>query len=280
MAKRKIIGLLVIGVFVLSILIACGQSLRSTASTEVQSQTSAASTDIVVTAATTTTVVHSADHEDATDYAWDSAAVIPITLQGDSITVDGDGATVEGSQVTISAPGTYSISGSLTDGQIIVDTQDAELVRLILNGVNIHSATSAPIAVMDAAETIIWLADNTENFLTDGDAYVFADPAEDEPNAALFSKSALTIAGSGSLTVVGNYNDGIASKDGLITIELKSPLHRQSMCYAAVTWVVQADCKSGVFVNSGKATPFKFGAQGPRILAKVHTIYKQEFLHN
>ena len=38
----------------------------------------------------------------------------------------------------------------------------------------------------------------------------------DEPNAALFSTADLTIAGNGALTVTGNYNDGIASKDGLL----------------------------------------------------------------
>ena len=59
------------------------------------------------------------------------------------------------------------------------------------------------------------LADATENTISDGASYVFADPVDDEPNAAIFSASDLTISGNGSLTVEGNYNDGIASKDGL-----------------------------------------------------------------
>ena len=52
--------------------------------------------------------------------------------------------------------------------------------------------------------------------VSDGKSYVFANPTEDEPNAAIFSKADLTIYGGGSLTVTGNFNDGIASKDGLI----------------------------------------------------------------
>jgi len=72
------------------------------------------------------------------------------------------------------------------------------------------------IFVKGAEKTVIVLADNTDNHITDGKSYIFEDSEEDEPNAAIFSKDDLTIYGNGSLTVDGNYNDGIASKDGLI----------------------------------------------------------------
>ena len=62
---------------------------------------------------------------------------------------------------------------------------------------------------------MVILADGTDNTLTDAAVYVLAE-GEDEPNAALCSASDLTIGGEGSLTVSGNYNDGITSKDGLI----------------------------------------------------------------
>lgn len=159
---------------------------------------------------------NSAVHEVAGDYAWENSAVVPIGLDGNSINVDGDGVTVDGSTATITSPGTYSLNGSLADGQIIVSTEDEGVVRLILDGVELRSSTSAPIFVMSAEETLIVLADQTENYVSDGASYVLEDPAEDEPNAAIFSKGDLTISGNGSLTVDGNYNDGIASKDGLI----------------------------------------------------------------
>ena len=41
-------------------------------------------------------------HEDADDYVWDSATVVSIGLNGNSITVDGEGVTVDGSTATIS----------------------------------------------------------------------------------------------------------------------------------------------------------------------------------
>ncbi|MDZ7377533.1 MAG: carbohydrate-binding domain-containing protein, partial [candidate division KSB1 bacterium] len=155
-------------------------------------------------------------HEEADDYAWDNSQVTQISLNINSITVNGAGATVTDRRVVISLAGTYSLNGTLTDGQIIVNTEDKGVVRLILNGVNISNSTSAPINIQAAKKVIIILASGTENVVTDGASYIFDTPNQDEPNAAIFSKADLTIYGSGSLTVKGNYNDGIASKDGLI----------------------------------------------------------------
>ena len=48
------------------------------------------------------------------------------------------------------------------------------------------------------------------------DAATYDDTAEDAPNGTLYSTADLTIGGTGSLTVTGNYNDGMVSKDGLV----------------------------------------------------------------
>lgn len=144
-----------------------------------------------------------------------SADVSYIMLNGNSIALDGSGAAVDGSMITITSAGTYSISGSLDDGQIRIDSTDAENVNLILNGANIACSTSAPIYILSAEKTVINLADGTSNSVTDGTAYVLPDADSDEPNAVIFSKDDLTIKGSGTLTVDANYNDGITSKDDL-----------------------------------------------------------------
>jgi len=151
---------------------------------------------------------------DDLDSSASSADIAYIELDGDSITFEGSGATVNGNIITITSAGMYSISGTLNDGQVIVDTQDAETVVLVLNGADIASSTSAPIYVSNAEKTVITLADGTENYVTDGVSYIF-EGAEDEPNATVFSKDDLTINGNGSLTVNANYNNGIASKDDL-----------------------------------------------------------------
>ncbi len=153
------------------------------------------------------------DLDDSGDYTWDTTAVAQIKLADNSITVEPSCAVVSGSKVTIKTAGTYNITGSLTDGQIIVDSKGAGNVRLIFNGVNIKNSSSAPVFIKNAYKTIIVLAENTENVLTDGTSYVTVDG---EPNAALFSNSDLVIYGEGSLTVNANYNDGISSDDGLL----------------------------------------------------------------
>lgn len=159
---------------------------------------------------------------DSNDYSWSSAAT--ITLADAGISISGTtGASASGSVLTISSAGTYSISGTLSDGRIIVDTEDEEVVRLIFNGVNVTCTYSAPFYVANAKRTAIILADGKSNSLTDPANYTYFDDAdEEEPNAALHSRDYLTIgapsggSGTGSLTVYGFYNDGITSKDGLI----------------------------------------------------------------
>ncbi|MBM7609101.1 hypothetical protein JOD29_002367 [Lysinibacillus composti] len=145
---------------------------------------------------------------------WKNAT--SIKLNGDSASFKGDGAVViDGSSITIRAAGVYEISGKLNDGQIIVDAEDDGHVRLVLNEAEINSSSSAPIFVQNAGKTVISLEDDTKNVLSDGDNYVYEKSDDDEPNAALFSKDDLTINGSGTLVVNGNFNDGITSKDEL-----------------------------------------------------------------
>ena len=134
---------------------------------------------------------------------------------GDSININGSGAQADNNKVNITSSGTYSISGTLKDGQIVVNAGDNDKVYIVLNGINITSSNSAPIYVKNADKTIISLADETENVVEDSTNYVFEDGSADEPSAVIFSKDDLTFIGNGSLTVKGNYNNGITSKDDL-----------------------------------------------------------------
>lgn len=138
-----------------------------------------------------------------------------ITLNKTTASLKGSGAKIEGSKITIDSAGVYAISGKLDNGQIIVDVQNKGTVRLVLNGAEINSSDNAPIYVKNAEKTIISLEEGTENTIIDGENYVLDDSSSDEPNAAIFSKNNLTINGTGKLTVRGNYNNGITSKDDL-----------------------------------------------------------------
>lgn len=159
------------------------------------------------------------------DDSWDVANATRITLSGDSIGCDGLGAVVEASTVTVVAGGTYILSGTLTDGQIVVNSADQETVKLVFDGVDIACADSAPVFVMAADKVIVTLADGTQNTLSDGATHLAEGEAAGEVDAALFSKGDLTINGGGALLVTANHKDGISSKDslkitgGTITVE-------------------------------------------------------------
>lgn len=63
-----------------------------------------------------------------------SAMAATIKLSDEGIQIEGSGAQAQGSVLTITADGVYELSGSLTDGQIIVNAPDAAKVELILAG--------------------------------------------------------------------------------------------------------------------------------------------------
>ena len=136
-----------------------------------------------------------------------------IKLSDNNTTVEGNGVKVDGNIITINTAGTYSISGDLSDGQIIVNTDKESKTYILLDGVDITCKNSSPIQILSSEETVIALADNSENKVSDGEAY---DESDNNPDAAIFSKEDLTFIGTGSLEVNGNYDKGIVSKDDLM----------------------------------------------------------------
>ncbi|MBN1173358.1 MAG: carbohydrate-binding domain-containing protein [Micromonosporaceae bacterium] len=160
---------------------------------------------------------NAADHDEEDDYVWNTADVVSIILEGASASsTAAEGVAISGAVVTITAAGTYRLTGTLTDGQVLVSSEEDGIVRLILDGASIANSTTAALQIDEADKAMIVLVEGSRNTLSDASTYVYPDAETDEPNAALFSKADLTITGTGSLTVKGNAYDGIASKDGLI----------------------------------------------------------------
>jgi len=204
--------------------LATGLALSAcTASTTTSGSTSSTSTQANTT--TTTSVASAAaaladnaeSHADANDADYDASEAITITLaDGASKAGSAEGVSIDGDVVTISAPGTYVLSGTLTNGQVVVNSDAEGKVKLVLDGASITSTTGAALVITAADEAVVVLADGSSNTLVDGTGYDTS--AEDAPNAALFSMADLTIGGTGALTVTGNTNDGISSKDGLVIL--------------------------------------------------------------
>lgn len=158
---------------------------------------------------------------DDLEVGYDESDSTTIQLADAQSTSSGDGATVDGNVVTITAGGTYLISGTLSDGQIKVTAPDTEEVHLILNGVEITSSSSAPLLIEEAEKVFVTLAEGSENTLTDKAGSTASIGTGDDAttiDGTIFSKADLTVNGSGNLTVNGNTNHGIVSKDDLVIV--------------------------------------------------------------
>lgn len=146
----------------------------------------------------------------AKDEYTDPDGATEINLNG--AVSSGSGWQLSSGSLYISAAGTYLLSGTLAQGQIVIDANSSADVRLVLNNVSVTSPSSAALYVKQADKVILSLPEGSENSFADTASFT----AEDETvAAAVFSKDDLTINGSGSLTVYGNVNNGIQSKDTL-----------------------------------------------------------------
>lgn len=130
-----------------------------------------------------------------------------ITLSDDGIAVDGTGATAEGSVVTISQAGEYTVTGSLSDGQIAValPTKSDE-VTINLEGVDVTSTTGAPFAATKGKVDLSAKKGTTNSFTST------ATYNKETVNACVYSKNDLTIKGKGTLKVSSTYNNAIGCK--------------------------------------------------------------------
>ncbi|MBP0970120.1 MAG: carbohydrate-binding domain-containing protein, partial [Oscillospiraceae bacterium] len=83
-----------------------------------------------------------------------------IELVTDTVKVSGGGAAVSGSTVTIRKPGTYRISGTLEDGQILVDV-DEGAVALLLDGASVSCSSGPALHVLDSRKLVLYLTEGT-----------------------------------------------------------------------------------------------------------------------
>lgn len=149
-------------------------------------------------------------HYSAKDLTWDSSSEVTIDLSNPTAT---DGVTVSDGVITITKAGNYKLTGTY-EGQIKVEAADSDMVRLILDNATITNSTGAAINVVEADEVVIYTASGTTNTVSDGSSY--SDTASGSPDAAIYSKSDLTLAGEGTLKVEGKYEEGIHTTDGLV----------------------------------------------------------------
>lgn len=147
---------------------------------------------------------------------YDTPVAAPDLTNATTITLSGT------DDVTVSDGGVYVLTGTLTDGRVLVNAPDAD-VTLVLQDADITCSDSSALYIYKAASVLVYLPDGTASTLTDDSSYDYSDgvssAADEEPNACLYSKSDLIIAGGGTLTVTGNAGNGITGKDTLKIVD-------------------------------------------------------------
>lgn len=161
------------------------------------------------------------------EVGYDEATSIKIQLDDNNITSSSDSVSISGNTVTIKEEGTYILNGSLSDGMVMVDASDTAKIQIVLNGVDITSKTSTALYVKEADKVFVTTAKDSKNSLRNGGTYIAID--DNNIDAVIFSKSDLTLNGTGSLTIDADAGHGIVSKDDLVltsgTYEINAASH-------------------------------------------------------
>lgn len=148
------------------------------------------------------------------DVDWQAQNGVAVTFGSAGAQSDSDAVHINGSTVTITEEGYYVLSGAAENGQVIVEAEKTAKVHLVLNGLNLACASSAPIYVRQADKVIVTLAEGTENALCTSGEFIAID--DNNIDAVIFSKDDLTLNGSGALAVSTQYGHGVVSKDDLV----------------------------------------------------------------
>ncbi len=182
--KRKRILLPVLGAALCFMLCACKGSTIGTESRRLLSTTAPLSDEADAVTALCNNLSGSADIDTY------------VILNDGGTTINGAGAAFSDQTLTITAPGTYSLKGSLSDGKIVVGSDVSGKIKLCLNGVDVSSGTDAPLQVDNSGQKVLLL-------LGEDSVNTFCCTADDVP-AAVSGGSVVEIAGDGTLVVTAS----------------------------------------------------------------------------
>lgn len=169
-------------------------------------------TDTTVTSSITAQDTNVTHADDADNYKTEITGEFSIT------STDGSTITQNDSVYTITQAGEYTVTGLLSEGQIVVNADYNAEITIVLNGTSITCSNGSPIYIKNADNVKIKSEENTYNCIVDARAE--ADDNSDNSssengNAAIYAACDLKLVGKGALSVTGNYNNGIQSKDDI-----------------------------------------------------------------
>ncbi len=166
---------------------------------------------------------------------------------GDFLIQTSDGAfSRNGAIYTITSSGTYTLSGVLNEGEILVEVGDSDEVILELNGVTISCSSDSPIKVINADKVEISAKSGTSNAIYDNRSEKLSTSSDTTSGEGAISADCdLKLKGSGTLIVSGNYNNGVhTTKD--LTIQ------KETLYVTAVNNAIKG--KDSITMNSGSVT--------------------------
>lgn len=174
--------------------------------------TNSKNTDTTVTSSITAQDTNVTHADDADNYKTEITGEFSIT------STDGSTITQNDSVYTITQAGEYTVTGLLSEGQIVVNADDNAEITIVLNGTSITCSNGSPIYIKNADNVKIKSEENTYNCIVDARAE--ADDNSDNSssengNAAIYAACDLKLVGKGALSATGNYNNGIQSKDDI-----------------------------------------------------------------
>ena len=204
MRKKEVLLFLMMGTLMLS---GCN------AKTEKNTQQNTESSNTVSTSVTEIDTSEMFSERDK-EVGYEEAESTVILLADNGFSCESDAVSITENTVTIKDEGTYILSGSLSNGMVIVEAEDTDKIQLVLNGVSISNTQSAALYIRSADKVFVTTASGTENILENNGTYTAID--ENDIDAAVFSKSDLTFNGEGTLTITTQEGHGIVSKDDLV----------------------------------------------------------------
>lgn len=174
--------------------------------------TNSKNTDTTVTSSITAQDTNVTHADDADNYKTEITGEFSIT------STDGSTITQNDSVYTITQAGEYTVTGLLSEGQIVVNADDNAEITIVLNGTSITCSNGSPIYIKNADNVKIKSEENTYNCIVDARAEAdnnSDNSSSENGNAAIYAACDLKLVGKGALSVTGNYNNGIQSKDDI-----------------------------------------------------------------
>ncbi|MCF0228699.1 MAG: carbohydrate-binding domain-containing protein [Parasporobacterium sp.] len=144
---------------------------------------------------------------------YDEENAVELKLNDTTAECSSSAVKVTGRNIVISDEGTYVISGTLSNGSIIVNAGKDDKVQLVLDNADISCQDSAAICILTADKVFLTLKEGTENSLSNGGFFI--ETEENTIDAVLMSKEDLTINGTGSLSITAPKKNAVTCKDTL-----------------------------------------------------------------